>query len=207
MPISVLKIDGTQSSTVELPDGIFGRQANEAIVHKSVVGYLANQRQGTASTKTRSDVSGGGTKPWRQKGTGRARVGTIRSPLWHGGGIVFGPSPRDYNVRLPKKQKRTALLSVLSDKARADRIKLLENLDLPDHKTKNFTALLDKLELRGKKVLFLDEGKNRNPYLASRNIPGIMVRRARLANPYELLYAVFVVITMAGLKELEEVYG
>jgi len=207
MSVSVLNKDGSLVSSVDLPDKIFGVEPRESVVHKYVVTYLANQRQGNASTKIRDEVSGGGVKPWRQKGTGRARAGSIRSPLWPGGGIVFGPKPRSYYSAMPKKQKRLAMLSVLGDKAKSDRIRILENLDLPDHKTKNFTALLDKLELGGKRVLFMDEGKTDKPYLASRNIPGVVVRRARLANAYDVLNAEYLVITMAGLKELEEVYG
>jgi large subunit ribosomal protein L4 len=207
MSVTVLKMDGSQSSTVDLPEKIFGGEPNEAVVHSYVINYLANQRQGNASTKSRSEVAGGGAKPWRQKGTGRARAGTNNSPLWPGGGITFGPTPRCYYNRMPKKQKRLALLSVFADKARSDRIRVLEKLELPDHKTKNLAGLLKKLELDGKKVMLLDEGKTPNPYLASRNIPGLIVSRARLASAYDILNAEFLVITIAGLKELEEVYG
>jgi len=207
MAVSVVKMDGSPASTVELPEKLFGGEPNEAVVHRYVVNYLANQRQGNASTKGRSDVRGGGAKPWRQKGTGRARAGTIRSPLWPGGGIIFGPAPRSYYSRMPRKQRRLALLSVFADKAGADKIKILEALELESRKTKTFAELLDKLELRGKRVLFLDEGKDKNPYLASRNIPGVAVKRARLVNAYDVLKAEYVVITVAGLRELEEVYG
>jgi len=207
MSVTVLKVDGTQGAAVDLPEQVFGIEPNEAVVHSYVVRYLANQRQGNASTKERGEVEGGGSKPWRQKGTGRARSGTTRSPLWPGGGTVFGPKPRSYYVRMPKKQKRLAMLSVLSDKARAERIKVLENLELPDNKTKNFVALLGRLDLTGKKVLVLDEGENQNPYLASRNIPGVKMCRARLASAYDVLHADYLVVTKAGLKDIEEVYG
>jgi len=207
MSLTVLKMDGSQVSSVELPEKIFGIEPNETVVHSYVVNYLANQRQGNASTKSRSMVAGGGAKPWRQKGTGRARAGTNNSPLWSGGGVIFGPMPRCYYNRMPRRQKRLALLSVFADKARSEKIKILENLDLPDHKTKGFIELLAKLDLKDKKVLILDEGESRNPYLASRNIPGVKVMRARLANAYEILKAEFLVITVAGLKELEEVIG
>jgi len=207
MSVTVLKMDGSQSSTVELPDKIFGIEPNEVVVHSYVVNYLANQRQGNSSTKNRSAVSASGTKPWRQKGTGRARAGSANTPLWPGGGIIFGPTPRCYYNRMPKKQKKLALMSVLADKARSERIKILDKLELPDHKTKNFAALLNSLGLGGKKVLVLDEGENTAPYRASRNIPGVKVSRARLASAYDILNAEFLVITMAGLKELEEVYG
>ena len=207
MAVAVTKIDGSQTTTVELPQEVFGIETNEAVVHIYIVRYLANQRQGNSSTKKRSDVSGGGAKPWRQKGTGRARAGTIRSPLWPGGGTVFGPSPRSYFVEFPKKQKRLAMKSVFSDKARLDRIKIIEDLSLPDNKTKNFATLLQALELVGKKVLVLDEGLNPNARLASRNIPGIQVRRARLASAYDVLNADYLLVTMAGLKEIGEVFA
>lgn len=207
MAVAVTKIDGSQNSTVDLPQAVFGIEPNEAVVHSYIVRYLANQRQGNSSTKQRSEVSGGGAKPWRQKGTGRARAGTIRSPLWPGGGTVFGPSPRSYFVEFPKKQKRLAMKSVFSDKARLDRIKVIEDLNLPDNKTKNFAALLQTLELAGKKVLVLDEGLNPNARLASRNIPGVQVRRARLASAYDVLNADYLLVTMAGLKEIGEVFA
>lgn len=207
MAVSVVKIDGSQASTMELPEAIFGGEPNETLVHSYVVAYLANQRQGNSSTKSKGYVMGGGTKPWRQKGTGRARAGSIRSPLWPGGGTIFGPTPRSYYHRMPRKQRRRAFLSVLADKAKSDKIRLLEDLNLSDHKTRSMIALLKALDLDGKKVLFLDEGKSDNPYRASRNIPGIAVKRARLANAYDVLNAEFLVITIAGMKELEEVYG
>ena len=207
MSVTVIKADGSSGQTLDLPEKIFGREPNEPVVHSYIVQYLANQRQGNAATRGRSEVRGGGAKPWRQKGTGRARAGTTRSPLWPGGGTVFGPAPRCYYKRLPKKQKRTALLSILSDKAKNDRVIILDSMNLPDHKTKNLTALIDKIGLKDKKVLFLDEGSDRNPILASRNIPGVKVTRARLANGYDMLDADYLVITVAGLKEIEEVYG
>lgn len=207
MSVAVIKTDGSQGEMVDLPAALFGREPNEAVVHSYIVAYLANQRQGTSSTKTRKEVNGGGIKPWRQKGTGRARAGTIRSPLWPGGGTVFGPSPRSYETRLPKKQKRLALLSVLSDKARNDRVKVLADLSLPDGKTKNFAALLGRLGLAEKKVLILHEGQNTDLQRASRNIPAVKVSRARLANVYDVLDADMLVITVAGLKDMEEVFG
>ncbi len=207
MSITVLKQDGTKGSTVTLPEGIFGIEPNEAVVHSYVVNYLANQRQGNAATRTRGEVRGGGAKPWRQKGTGRARAGTIRSPLWRGGGTVFGPSPRCYYNRMPKKQKRLALKSVFSDKAQSQKIKILESLEMADSKTQHFTSMLGSLELKGRKVLFLDEGVNPNPYIASRNIPNVKVSRAGLACAYDILHADVVVITVSGLKEIEEVFA
>jgi large subunit ribosomal protein L4 len=207
MAIPVHNADGSQSGTVELPQAVFGIEPKEAVVHHYVVNYLANQRQGTASTKGRSDKRGGGAKPWRQKGTGRARAGTIRSPLWHGGGVVFGPSPRNYTNRMPKKQKRLALRSVLSAKAQSDSIKVIDKLDFPDHKTKNCALLLEKLDLKGKKVLILDESSDRNPFLAARNIPGVKVSRASLASAYDVLNAEVLLMTRDAIKTVEEVFG
>lgn len=207
MSVTILKADGSKGSAVELPEAVFGIEPNEVVVHSYVVNYLANQRQGNASTRVRSEIRGGGAKPWRQKGTGRARAGTIRSPLWRGGGIVFGPHPRCYYNRMPKKQKRLALKSVFSDKAKKENIRILDKLDFPDKKTKNLRTLLGKLELVGKKVLILDEGMNPNPYWAARNYEGIKISRARLANAYDVLNAEILVITMSGLKEIEEVFS
>jgi large subunit ribosomal protein L4 len=202
-----MKMDGSQSATMDLPEKIFGIEPNEAVVHSYVVTYLNNQRQGTASTKSRSEVQGGGAKPWRQKGTGRARAGTNRSPLWPGGGIVFGPTPRVFYRRLPKKQRQLALFSAFSDKARADRIKVLETLELPDRKTRSLVSVLKNLELGDKKVLVLDEGMNPNPYFAARNIEGVKVSRARLTNAYDILNADYLVLTKAAVQDLEEVYS
>ena len=207
MSVTVIKADGTKGTTITLPESVFGIEPNESVVHSYIVNFLNNQRQGNSSTKVRSEVNGGGIKPWRQKGTGRARAGTIRSPLWKGGGTVFGPHPRCYYNRMPKKQKRLALKSVFSDKAQNDRIRILEKLELADRKTKSFADLLSKLDVSGRKVLVLDEGINPNPYVASRNIPGVKVSRARLANAYDVLHADFLVITVSGLKEIEEVFA
>jgi large subunit ribosomal protein L4 len=207
MSVTVLKADGSKGSAVELPEAIFGIEPNEVVVHSYIVNYLANQRHGNASTRVRSEVRGGGAKPWRQKGTGRARAGTIRSPLWRGGGIVFGPHPRCYYNRMPKKQKRLALKSVFSDKAKRENIRILDKLDFPDKKTRNLRTLLGNLDLAGKKVLILDEGMNPNPYWAARNYQGLKISRARLANAYDILNAEILVITMSGLKEIEEVFS
>ncbi|MEE9441302.1 MAG: 50S ribosomal protein L4 [candidate division Zixibacteria bacterium] len=207
MSVTILKADGSKGSTVELPEAIFGIEPNEVVVHSYIVNYLANQRQGNASTRVRCEIRGGGAKPWRQKGTGRARAGTIRSPLWRGGGIVFGPHPKCYYNRMPKKQKRLALKSVFSDKAKTENIRILDKLDFPDKKTRNLKTLLGNLDLVGKKVLILDEGMKPNPYWAARNLPGIKVSRARLTNAYDVLNAEILVITISGLKEIEEVFS
>ncbi|MFH1701329.1 MAG: 50S ribosomal protein L4 [Candidatus Zixiibacteriota bacterium] len=207
MPVTIFKADGSKGSTIELPEAVFGIEPNETVVHNYIVNYLANQRQGNASTRVRGEIRGGGAKPWRQKGTGRARSGTIRSPLWRGGGIVFGPHPRCYYNRMPKKQKRLALKSVFSDKAKTENIRVLDKLDFPDKKTKNLKTLLGNLELVGKKVLVLDEGMNPNPYWAARNLTGVKVVRARLANAYDVLHADVLLITQSGLKEIAEVFA
>ncbi|MEE8576801.1 MAG: 50S ribosomal protein L4, partial [candidate division Zixibacteria bacterium] len=160
MSVKVYNQEGAEVGSVELKPELFGIEPNEAVVHQYVVNYLARQRQGTASTKERSDVRGGGRKPWRQKGTGRARAGTTSSPLWRGGGIVFGPHPRKYGSRFPKQMKKLALRSVFSDKAKGDRIKVIESLEFSEAKTKTMVGILTRLSLSEGKCLILDEGKN-----------------------------------------------
>lgn len=205
MNAKVYNLDGVEIGTVELKPEIFEIEPNEAVVHQYVVNYLAMQRQGNAATRTRSDVSGGGRKPWRQKGTGRARAGTSRSPLWHGGGTVFGPHPRWYGSRFPRKMKRLALKSVLSDKARSEKIKVLENFDLAEIKTKAVLNVLTKLELDGKKCLILDEGRNEKLLLSCRNLKKVSYIRANLASGYEMLNADYILFTRAGLDKVQEV--
>jgi len=153
----VYEDDGTETGKMELPEKLFGREVNEHVIHEAVVAYLANQRQGTASTKERSDVKGGGRKPYRQKGTGRARAGTNRSPIFRGGGTVFGPHPRSYRVSLPRKVKRLALKSALSDRAAAERIAVIDAIDLAEVKTKAVAQLLDKMGISDQRVLILTE--------------------------------------------------
>jgi large subunit ribosomal protein L4 len=207
MTVKVYNQEGQEVGTVDLKDEVFGIEPNSAVVHQYVVNYLARQRQGTASTKTRRDVAGGGRKPWRQKGTGRARAGTIRSPLWRGGGTVFGPHPRSYGSPMPKKMKRLAIRSVFSDKARNESIKVIDNLELPEIKTKQINSIIQKLDLADKKCLILDEGKNQNLVLSCRNLPQVEYCRATLANGYDMLNADCLVITKAGLEKVQEVFG
>jgi large subunit ribosomal protein L4 len=207
MNVKVYNQDGAEVGTVELKPEIFGIEPNEAIVHQYIVNYLAMQRQGNAATKTRSDVAGGGKKPWRQKGTGRARAGTSRSPLWHGGGTIFGPHPRWYGSRFPRKMKRLALKSVLSDKARSEKIKVLENFELDEIKTKAVLNVLAKLELDGKKCLILDEGKNEKLVLSCRNLSKVKYIRARRASGYDMLNADYILFTRAGLEKAQEVFA
>jgi large subunit ribosomal protein L4 len=207
MEAKVYNQDGAQVGTVTLNAEIFGIEPNEALVHQYVVNYRARQRQGTHQTKTRKEVSGGGKKPWKQKGTGRARAGTIRSPLWRGGGTVFGPHPRSYGYELPAKMKSLAIRSVFSDKAKTDSLRIVDKIELKEYKTKSVTTMLSKLKLEGKKALLLDEGRNEFLTVSCRNIPRVKLQRAALANGYDLLDADVVLITKAGLAKVEEVFG
>lgn len=207
MNVKVYNQEGAEVGTVELKPEVFGVEPNDAVVHQYIVNYLARQRQGNADTRTRTDVRGGGRKPWRQKGTGRARSGTIRSPLWRGGGTVFGPHPRLYGSKMPRKMKQLAIRSVFSDKARGERIKVLDKITLDEIKTRTVVGILDKLELKGHKCVILDEGRNDNLHLSCRNLQRVTYTRAALANGYDLLYADWVIITKAGLEKVQEVFG
>lgn len=207
MEVAVYNQEGKKVGSVDLKPEIFGIEPNEAVVHQYIVTYRTRQRQGNSSTKTRRQVRGGGRKPWRQKGTGRARAGTIRSPLWRGGGIVFGPSPKEYNARIPKTMKRLALRSIYSDKVRRESFKVVENLKLDEIKTRKILGIMTNLEISNRKVLVLDEGRNDQLALSCRNLPLVMYSRASLANGYDLLNADFVVVTRAGLDKVHEVLG
>ncbi len=207
MKVKVYNQDGAEVGSVELKPEVFEIEPNEAVVHQYVVNYLARQRQGTADTKGRSEVSGGGKKPWRQKGTGRARAGTTRSPLWRGGGTVFGPEPRTYGSKFPKQMKRLAIKSVLSSKAKENQIKVLDQISFDAPKTKNVTGMLGKLELTGRKCLILDEGRNDKVTLSCRNLRKVVYGRAALANGYDLLNADVIVLTKAGLEKMHEVFA
>ena len=207
MSIKVYNQKGKEIGTVELKSEVFGIEPNESVVHQYIVNYLARQRQGNAATKTRNSVRGGGRKPWRQKGTGRARAGTIRSPLWRGGGIVFGPHPRSYGSNFPKKMKKLALRSVFSDKALSERIRIIEDLKLGEIKTKKIDSILANLDLAGKKCLILDEGENKNLVLSCRNLNMVLYCRAGLANGYDIINADYLLFTKAGLEKVEEVFA
>ena len=207
MKVKVYNQDGAEVGSVELKPEIFEVEPNEAVVHQYVVNYLARQRQGTADTKGRAEVSGGGKKPWRQKGTGRARAGTTRSPLWRGGGTVFGPEPRDYGSKFPKQMKRLAIKSVLSSKAKSDKIRVIDQIKFDAPKTKNVAGMLGKLEISGRKCLILDEGRNDKLTLSCRNLQKVTYGRAALANGYELLNADVIVLTKAGLEKMHEVFA
>ena len=207
MNVKVFNQNGEEVGTVDLKPELFDIEPNEAVVHQYIVNLLARRRQGNASTRGRSEVRGGGRKPWRQKGTGRARAGTIRSPLWRGGGIVFGPKPRSYGSNMPRKMKRLAIRSVFSDKARSERIKILDKIELDQIKTKAVAGMMTRLDLDGKKCLVLDEGRNDKLAWSCRNLPKVQYRRAALANGYDLLNADYVLITKAGLDKVHEVFG
>ena len=192
---------------ITLPEDVFGREVRKDILHTAVVNYLANQRQGTHSTKTRATVRGGGRKPWRQKHTGRARHGSIRSPLWKGGAVVFGPQPRDYYYKLPKKQKRLALKTALSAKLRDNELTVIDNIVLDKPKTKEMVSLLKDIGLDGKSVLIVTADKDENVYLSARNIPGVDVTRAVDINTYDILVHDHVLVTRDALEKIQEVWG
>ncbi|MCD6250488.1 MAG: 50S ribosomal protein L4 [candidate division Zixibacteria bacterium] len=207
MTVKVYNQEGAEVGEVELKPEVFGIEPNESAVQQYITNYLARQRQGNASTRTRREVRGGGAKPYRQKGTGRARMGTWRTPLRRGGGTVFGPHPRDYGSRFPKRMKQLAIRSVFSDKAQSEKVKVIDKIDLTEAKTKSLVTVLSKLNLDGRKCLILEEGRNNNLALSCRNIPGVQVCRAALANGYQLLDADYVLLTRAGLEKVGEVFS
>jgi len=207
MNVRVYNQEGQEVGSIDLKPEVFEVEPNEAVVHQYVVNYLARQRTGNASTKTRREAHGGGRKPWRQKGTGRARAGTIRSPLWRGGGTVFGPKPRKYGSTMPKRMKRLALVSLFSDKARTERIKVLDHIELDKIKTKEVVGILSRLDLTHKKCLLLDEGKNDNLVYSCRNLQKVKHSRAALANGYDIINADWLVFTKAGLEKVQEMFG
>lgn len=192
---------------VELPAQIFGLSARTDIMHASVVNFLANQRQGTHATKTKGLVSGGGRKPYKQKHTGRARAGSSRSPIWRGGGTIFGPQPRDYSYSLPKNVKKRALGEALSAKLQSGEIAILEAISIAKPRTKDMIEVLKNLGLEGKTVLFVLPEKDENVVLSARNIPGVKIARVRDINPYEVLKHERVVITREAVTIMSEVSG
>ena len=204
--IDVYNIQGKKVSDIELNEKVFGIEPNEKIVHSVLVNYMANQRQGTANTKTRAEVSGGGRKPWKQKGTGRARQGSIRSPQWFKGGIALGPKPRDYSYTVNKKERRLAIKSVLSSKVLENNLVVLDKLDLKEIKTKNMVKALDALKIEGKTLIVLPE-KNENAQKSARNIKGVKTSLVNTINVYDLLKYNKLVLTVDSVKSLEEVYA
>ena len=203
--VSVYNIEGKEVGSIELNDAVFGVEVNEHLVHMAVVNQLANNRQGTQSAKTRSEVSGGGRKPWRQKGTGHARQGSTRSPQWTGGGIVFAPKPRDYSFKMNKKEKRIALLSALSSKVADNKIVVLDEFNLDEVKTKKFAEVMSNLKVD--KALVVIEGENKNVVLSGRNIPTVKVSATNEINTYDILKYETLVVTKAAVEKLEEVYA
>ena len=203
--VSVYNIEGKEVGSIELNDAVFGVEVNEHLVHMAVVNQLANNRQGTQSAKTRSEVSGGGRKPWRQKGTGHARQGSTRAPQWTGGGIVFAPKPRDYSFKMNKKEKRIALLSALSSKVADNKIVVLDAFNLDEVKTKKFAEVMSNLKVD--KALVVIEGENKNVVLSGRNIPTVKVSATNEINTYDVLKYTTLVVTKAAVEKLEEVYA
>lgn len=203
----IYTLQGKQSGEQNLNDAVFGAEPKPFATHQNVKVYLANQRQGTHSTLTRAEVSGGGVKPFKQKGTGRARAGSNTSPLWPGGGIIFGPKPRDYRLNIPKKMKRNAIKTALTAKAAEDRVVVIDQIKLDKPQTKAIAAMLGEMKLLGSKILFLNSGLDRNLELSVRNIDKLSYKRASLASAYDIIHADYLVFTPAGLKECEEVFG
>lgn len=204
MPIvDVIDLNNAKVGSLELADAVFGAKVNQALLYEAVRNYQANQRRGTAKTKTRHEVAGSGKKLWKQKGTGRARMGSIRSPLWRHGGTTHGPQPRDYSYQLPKKMMLGALRSALTAKLLDGGIKIVNDFTLADHKTKTFAGTLSKLESPSK-VLIIDNAENRNLALGSRNIPGLLLLPSRDVNPYHLLNAKQILISESAAKRLSE---
>ena len=204
--VDVYDIKGKKVSDVELAEAIFGIEPNEAIVHSVLVNYLANQRQGTQSTKTRAEVRGGGRKPWRQKGTGRARQGSIRAPQWIKGGIALGPKPRSYYYTVNKKERQLAVKSVLSSKVLENTLVVVDSLDMKEIKTKEMVKALNNLKVEGKTLMLLAE-KNENVQKSARNIEGVKTTLVNTINVYDLLKYKNLVITLDTVKKLEEVYA
>ena len=204
--VDVYNMQGKKVSDVELSTAVFGIEPNEAVVHSVLVNYLANQRQGTASTKTRAEVAGGGRKPWRQKGTGRARQGSIRAPQWIKGGIALGPKPRDYSYRINKKERQLAIRSVLSSKVLENNLVVVDKIELNEVKTKNMVNALANLKVEGKTLIVLPE-KNLNVQASSRNIEGVKTTLTNTINVYDLLKYNKLILTVDSVKNLEEVYA
>lgn len=205
--VTVYKHDGSEAGTVDLPDDIFGIEPSPVVIHQVVKAFLANQRQGNASTKTRSEVGVTKSKPWRQKGTGRARSGSANSPVWVGGGVAFGPKPRSYDQRVNKKMRRLGMKSAYSIKASEDKIKVVEDFALDTPQTKTVAGMLKALGLDETKTIFLVGGTDRTLYLSSRNIPTVTVESAENANTYAVMNADTVLFTRTAIEKVKEVLG
>ena len=203
--VSVYNMEGKEVGKMDLNDAVFGVEVNEHLVHLAVVAQLANKRQGTQKAKTRSEVSGGGRKPWRQKGTGHARQGSTRAPQWTGGGVVFAPTPRDYTIRLNKKEKRAALKSALSSRVQENKFIVVDELKMDEIKTKKFKAVLDNLKV-GKALVILNDN-DQNVVLSARNIADVKTASVGTMNVYDILKYNTVVTTKAAVATIEEVYA
>ena len=203
--VSVYNMEGKEVGTMELNDAVFGVEVNEHLVHLAVVAQLANKRQGTQKAKTRSEVSGGGRKPWRQKGTGHARQGSTRAPQWTGGGVVFAPTPRDYSIRLNKKEKRAALKSALTSRVNDNKFVVVDELKFEEIKTKNFKNVMNNLNV--KKALVVLGGENENAVKSARNIADIKTASVNTINVYDILKYNTVVADKAAVAAIEEVYA
>ena len=203
--VSVLNMEGNEVEKLNLNDGIFGVEINEHLVHLAVVSQLANNRQGTQSAKTRSEVRGGGRKPWGQKGTGHARQGSIRAPQWTGGGVVFAPKPREYSKKLNKKERRLALKSALTSRVNENKFIVVDEFKFDDVKTKNVANMLNNLNV--KKALVIMGDKNDNLILSARNIPGVKTALTSTINVYDILKYDTVVVSKEAVANIEEVYA
>jgi large subunit ribosomal protein L4 len=204
MKLKVLNIDGSKGSTVDLDDSVFGIEPNKHVVHQAVISELSNSRQGTHSSKNRSAVRGGGKKPWKQKGRGVARAGTIRSPLWKGGGVVFGPEPHKYTKKTTKKMRKLARKSVLSDKAKNGKLIIIDDIVLNEPKTKLLVKLFDSLKLSSSKITLLVDSEKNNLFLAARNLPNVYLVESTSASTYDLIDCDVIVAEKSGLELLNK---
>ena len=203
--LAVVDMEGKNVGTIELAESVFGIEPNAAVMHQMVVNYLAAQRQGTQSALTRSEVSGGGKKPWRQKGTGRARQGSTRAPQWTGGGVVFAPVPRDYSFKMNKKEKRAALKSVLTSKVQENKFIVLDELKLAEVKTKEMKKVLDNLKVNNALVIIGDDSEN--VALSARNIAGVQTASVNTINVFDMLKYNTIIATKSSVASIEEVYA
>ena len=203
--VSVYNMEGKEVGTMELNDAVFGVEINDHLVHLAVVRQLANNRQGTQQAKTRSEVSGGGRKPWRQKGTGHARQGSTRAPQWTGGGVVFAPVPRDYSIKMNKKERRLALKSALTSRVQENKLIVLEDLTLDEAKTKAMQTVLNNLNV-SKALVVLNE-ENKNVVLSTRNIPDVVTAYTNTINVFDILKYNTLILTKSAVASIEEVYA
>ncbi|MDD3204616.1 MAG: 50S ribosomal protein L4 [Lachnospiraceae bacterium] len=203
--VSVYNMEGKEVETIDLSDAVFGVEVNEHLVHMAVVQQLANNRQGTQKAKTRSEVSGGGRKPWRQKGTGHARQGSTRAPQWTGGGVVFAPVPRDYSFKLNRKEKRLALKSALTSRVQESKLIVVDELKFDEIKTKKFQAVMDNLKVN--KALVVLNDNDQNVVMSAKNIPTVQTALTNTINVYDIMKAGTVILTKDAAKSIEEVYA